>query len=229
MTTIIIILVNISCFILMYLATRKAARSSANALPEAIKNTQKLNSLNHKHLLCICACLLVLIFHSVFDQSVMEWFKLPGQKVFLPIFIISLFTIIISYSSPVRPIEVFNGFAINSRQVNSPLNFVPVLITYALIRTLYLISYEIFFRLTLIESIEILTGTNSAIIISTILYGFLHRFSRTVEFYSSFLFGLILSWVVIHTGSILPAIFIHLLLSLPYELRIIHHQKTISI
>ncbi|MGZ5252758.1 MAG: CPBP family intramembrane glutamic endopeptidase [Flavitalea sp.] len=124
-------------------------------------------------------------------------------------------------------VNVFSG---NTSLPYNPTSYsVPVLFSYFLIRTFYLIFYEIFFRLTLIESISFFTGLYPAIIFSTILYGYLHLFSRKIEFYSSFFFGLILCWISWHTGSILPAIFIHLLLSLPYELRIILHQKTNSI
>lgn len=229
MTPSIIILLNLACFIFLYQTTRKSSINSANALLQVVGNQQKLKLLNLKHIHCIFAFLLVLIFHLFYDQSTIESFNLPSQKVFFPVSIFSILALLISIYTPLVNKSIVTGSEIHSHPPGQSLNPLPVFTSYFPIRTLYLISYEIFFRLTLINSLSVITDSVFAIIVSTILYGLHHRFSNKIEFYTSFLFGLVLSWLVIHTGSIFPAIILHLLLSLPFELRLIFHQKNLSI
>jgi membrane protease YdiL (CAAX protease family) len=229
MTPAIIILLNLLCFTLIYFTTSKAARNFSNSLIQALENRERFIQLNLKHIQSVFAFLLVLILHYVYDISISEWFNIPSPNVFFPVIIFSLLALFISIYNPLENTERVSGSKNHSHQLNQSLNPLPVPASYFPIRTLYLVCYEIFFRLTLIESLSILMGTNPAILVSTILYGLHHQFSNKIEFYTSFVFGLVLCWLVIHTRSILPAIIIHLLLSLPYELRLIYHHKNLSL
>lgn len=208
----------------MYQTTVTITRFSCNGLSQAVGNKQSLSKLNLKHLLCFGACQLDLIIHLANDPSIIKWFNVPTIEVALPVLISSFLALMISIYTPVQ-----NRYEISSTNSFPKSNYLlkpmPVFTFYFVIRILYLITYEIFFRLSFLESISHITSSTPAIFISTFLYGFLHRYSRKIEYYSSFFFGLILCWLVIHTESILPAIIIHLLLSLPYECKIIYYKK----
>jgi membrane protease YdiL (CAAX protease family) len=229
MIPLLIILLNLGCFVFIYQITNLSSRNHANGLQQVVGNKQKLNQLNLKHLYCILVFLVVLIVQSVVDQSIFQLFNIPAVQVFFPVIVFSFVALIISLYTPLDNEETVSGEKLCAGKCSQSPNPLPVFASYFVIRILYLITYEIFFRLTLFESLSMFSGTNSAIIISTILYGLHHRFSSKIEFYTSFLFGFVLSWLVIHTGSIFPAIAIHLLLSLPYELRLIYHQKNLSL
>ncbi len=205
-----LLVMNLQCFGFLYFTTRQTFLSGANSLQEAIKFRTGMNILNHKHARSSLAILLVMVLHFNFDRALLNYFQFDLSVIPEFFFILFGMVLLLSITFPVRP-----GNA----------ESLPVLTRYYLNRTLYLILYEIYFRLTLVMSIGFYTGVPIAIIISTLLYGLIHRFSRKAEFYSSFLFGLVLGWMMFRSNSIIPCIIMHLLLSLPYELKIVFTPK----
>lgn len=85
------------------------------------------------------------------------------------------------------------------------------------LRSLFLASYEWFFRGCLLFSCVHLFGITPAIVINLALYAFIHSFNGKKELYGSIPFGLILCVFTLWYQSVWPAILLHLLLSLSYE------------
>ena len=85
------------------------------------------------------------------------------------------------------------------------------------LRSLFLICYEWFFRGCLLFCCISIFGTTAAIIINLVLYMFIHSFNGKKEMIGSIPFGLILCVFTVWYQSVWPAIFLHLLLSLSYE------------
>jgi membrane protease YdiL (CAAX protease family) len=111
-----------------------------------------------------------------------------------------------------------NG-SIHSLPLHLPLSFV-------LIRTLFLIVYEFFFRgVTLFIMIEDF-GVVIAIIFNLILYALVHWSDRQ-ERNGSLIMGSALCGVTIYYHSVWPAIIIHVSLALSYEITLLIKNKSL--
>ena len=91
------------------------------------------------------------------------------------------------------------------------------IIVHIILRTIFLVSYEWFFRGCLLSVCISEWGLVPAIIINLSLYALIHSFNGKKEWLGSVPFGLVLCVFTIWTQSIWPAIFLHLLLSSSYE------------
>jgi membrane protease YdiL (CAAX protease family) len=103
-----------------------------------------------------------------------------------------------------------------------------VLIIYFLVRVLFICFYEIWFRGMLlnygISNFGIVTG----IVLNVALYSLLHIVNGKEELLSCIPFGILLCYVSLWQGSVIPAIAIHLALTITYELSFIKKVKTIQ-
>ena len=88
---------------------------------------------------------------------------------------------------------------------------------YFIIRGLFLCSYEFFFRGILLFDYEKWLGIIPAIIICTLLTVLIHAFTDKKEMWACIPFGIILSCFCISIHAVWPAILLHLLLSMAYE------------
>jgi membrane protease YdiL (CAAX protease family) len=99
-------------------------------------------------------------------------------------------------------------------------------LSFVLVRTLFLIVYESFFRgVMLFVMIEDL-GLPAAVIVNLILYALLHWFDKK-ERVGSVLMGIILCSVSIYSYSVWPAIIIHLSLALSHEITLLINNKSL--
>ena len=100
---------------------------------------------------------------------------------------------------------------------------------YFMIRIVFICTYEIWFRGFLlnygIENIGILP----AVLVNVGLYTLLHMVNGKDEMISCIPFGLLLCYVSVWQGSPLPAIAIHLALTISYEFSFIRKIKTLQI
>ena len=92
---------------------------------------------------------------------------------------------------------------------------------YLVIRIFYLTIYELFFRYVLLFQFASDVGYIFAVSVNTFLYTVLHAYNSKQEIYSSIPFGILLCCLTLLNHSIWPAIILHLLLALPYEIRLI--------
>ena len=111
---------------------------------------------------------------------------------------------------------------------NSSIHFLPLHIplSFILIRTLFLIVYEFFFRGVMLFIMIEDVGVTAAVIVNLILYTLIHWFDNK-ERYGSVLMGIILCSVSIHYHSVWPAIIIHLSLALSHEITLIINNKSL--
>ena len=99
-------------------------------------------------------------------------------------------------------------------------------LSFILVRTLFLIVYEFFFRgVMLFVMIEDL-GLITAVIANLILYVLIHWFDKR-ERYGSVIIGIILCGATIYYQSVWPAILIHLSLALSHELFLLINNKSL--
>ena len=91
---------------------------------------------------------------------------------------------------------------------------------YFLVRILFLVAYECWFRGYLLMDCATGMGVLPAIIINTVLYTLLHVFKSRNELLGCIPFGLLLSAICIWMGAAWPAIVLHMALALTYEYKL---------
>ncbi|MCL6258828.1 CPBP family intramembrane metalloprotease [Aquiflexum sp. TKW24L] len=89
---------------------------------------------------------------------------------------------------------------------------------YFILRFLFLISYEIWFRGYFFSDLITVFSIPIGIGINIILYALIHIFNSKKEATSSLGFGLLVCLIVLNFGGVWPAILIHLSLSIGYEI-----------
>ncbi|HEY0749973.1 MAG TPA: CPBP family intramembrane glutamic endopeptidase [Chitinophagaceae bacterium] len=99
---------------------------------------------------------------------------------------------------------------------------------YLLLRILFLVVYEFYFRIALLHILPQQYVVLS-ITINVILYGVAHISEPRKIFLLSFPFGVMLCAITLISQSVWPAIMIHLLLSIPYEYKVLVKQKSLTI
>jgi membrane protease YdiL (CAAX protease family) len=104
-----------------------------------------------------------------------------------------------------------------------PLWFPPLFI---LIRTLFLIIYEFFFRGVMLFVMIGDLGVITAVIVNLVLYVLIHWFDKR-ERYGSVIMGIILCGASIYYQSVWPAILIHLSLAVSHELFLFINNKSL--
>ena len=101
-----------------------------------------------------------------------------------------------------------------------------ILIGSALSWILYIIAYEFFYRGLLLQALLFKLDPIPAIATSTALYSLTHYFKLNRLTFMSIIWSILSSCIVIETGSVLPAVIIHLALCLLVEwFSIKHHQE----
>ena len=120
------------------------------------------------------------------------------------------------YSALKKPI--FNN-SLHSLPLHLPLSFL-------LIRTLFLIVYEFFFRGIMLVIMTEDMGVILAIIVNLVFYMLVHWFNKQ-ERYGSLIMGVVLCGVTIYYYSIWPAVIIHLSLALGHEITLLIKYKSL--
>ncbi|MCH6233713.1 CPBP family intramembrane metalloprotease [Aquiflexum sp. AIY15W] len=92
-----------------------------------------------------------------------------------------------------------------------------VILLYFVIRFLFLISYEIWFRGYFLDDLTSIFSIPVAIGINVFFYALLHILGGQKEALGSILFGVILCLMVVYFGNLWTAIIIHLSISFGYE------------
>jgi membrane protease YdiL (CAAX protease family) len=98
---------------------------------------------------------------------------------------------------------------------------------FVLLRTLFLILYEIFFRAVMLVCMMEDFGIAVAVFINLLLYVLIHWNSDKKERYGSVLMGLVLCFITIYYQNVWPAIAIHLMLALSNEIGILITNRSL--
>lgn len=147
-----------------------------------------------------------------------EIFTLTWNDYDASVWIIIAAAIIIGISSALKKIRPANNFY-HSHPFSLSLSFL-------LIRTLFLIVYELFFRAAVLFIMIEDMGVMNAVIVNLILYVIVHWFDKK-ERYGSILMGIILCCITIYCHSVWPAIIIHLSLALSHEITLLINNKSL--
>ncbi len=99
------------------------------------------------------------------------------------------------------------------------------IIFYFILRILFISVYEIWFRGFLFNDSIIVLGPVLAILLNTILYMLLHIVNGRDEVIACIPFGILLCCLCLWQGAVWPAIMLHLVLTIPYEVYFLRNIK----
>jgi hypothetical protein len=97
-------------------------------------------------------------------------------------------------------------------------------IFYLIIRIVFLVTYEFYFRVVLLQAFYFIPIVY-AVIINVILYSAAHAFSSKKELIGSIPFGFALCLLTILHQSVWPAIMLHIILCVSYESLMLYTKK----
>ncbi|MEO5905879.1 MAG: CPBP family intramembrane glutamic endopeptidase [Saprospiraceae bacterium] len=100
-------------------------------------------------------------------------------------------------------------------------------VTYFVIRIIFIIAYESWFRGFLLTDSIVSFGVVWAILSNVFLYALLHVVNGKDEVIACFPYGLLLCGLCVWQGAVWPAVVIHLALTVPYELGFVRKLKLI--
>lgn len=132
---------------------------------------------------------------------------------------LSLLTSLVAYTAAKKDL------AKTAFRVDPKILTLQFLSAYFILRVLFIIAYEIWFRGYFLEFCIGQYGELIAIVINVVLYALLHVVNGKRETLSCIPFGIILCLISIWFMSPLPAIIIHLALTVPYDVMFIRKKS----
>jgi membrane protease YdiL (CAAX protease family) len=223
MTEIILITSIIVC--LLYIIAEKFAHARQSGhLADILYGPGRLRTLNLKYLTGI----------SMFSIPLLQWFfggyptniflEITMDKSGIIIWTLAMFLSIFSVSNASRN-RIQTDEQNNNLTKHPSFHWTGTLI----LRTLFLLLYEIFMRgVFLFAAIELL-GIPMAIILNVFIYFIMHIYSDRKTLIGTIPFGLLVCWLSIRMNSIWPAALLHIGMGILYEILLLNHfQKTLK-
>lgn len=211
-TTLISYIILSLCIASLLFAEVWAKSKKSQQLSDAIKGTRQMAVLNRKHLSGIFVFAISCWYFSSLPDSNIQLFEPALTNEWSYIFLMLLITAVMAgYKSAAN---------ISAKQFAFPINAVSAAM-YLLIRTLFLILYECFFRGVLLFILINDSGVLFAIVVNLILYVLVHYQSSRKQIIGCLPFGLLLCIVTLANNSVWPAVLIHLALAMSYDIKLI--------
>lgn len=201
-------------FVCMVLPYQYAAKQKCNSLSEVLLNDRGVMNLNKRNLKSMTAMLGGIVLYWLSNTNTVK----QTEFGFSPLFVVALLLgVIVFIISPYTTGKLRSGD--QETKVNSSFA------EYLLIRIPFLIIYEIYFRGVLLIICINQFGISAAIVSNVILYAVAHVYSSRKEMIGTVPFGLVLCLATTITQSVWPAIIMHLLLALPYEIFLLSKKQ----
>jgi membrane protease YdiL (CAAX protease family) len=211
----IVVLIGYSILVLQfYVASKKGYTGTADVIAKG----SSLAILNQRHLLSLLAMAASILYvgfvnsdwlqlHTTFSTMDLTLILLTGATAF-----------VVSTSAAHKALcqEAPVDLVVDSTE------------TYLLLRGLFLMCYEIFFRGVLLNFCITITTVPIAVVTNVVLYAIAHTFSTRQELIGSVPFGIVLCLLTLYTRSVWPAVIIHVMLGLPYDVLILYAPKRIT-
>lgn len=208
----IVLLISYSVLLIQFY---RAAKKGCNSTTDAVSKGTGLTVLNQRHLIGMFAMLAPILYVD-FKNS--DWLLLHTAfhtNVLLITVTAGVIACILSINTARKALRTVTLLVGTNNTAG----------TYLLLRGLFLICYELFFRGLLLSFCLAWTSIPIAIAINVVLYALAHAFSSRQELLGTVPFGALLCLLTIYSGSIWPAIIIHLLLGMPYDVFTLYAPK----
>lgn len=202
------------CFAVLLMQFYIASKQGCNSTADVVASGNSLRILNRRHAISSVAMAILLLYTGVVKK---DW---PLLYASLRIEV-AVLTFILGTAAFTISLVVATRMA-RKLKLAAPVHGVE---TYLILRTLFLILYEIFFRAILLHFCMQFTSVPLAIITNVALYAAAHLFSTRQELLGTIPFGVLLCLLTLHFGCVWPAVLLHLLLALPYDILILTASK----
>ena len=168
----------------------------------------------------------ILLKHSILKD--LTSIKIPGNSIVILYFSIFFLIVTIAFNQSKKGYKKNQDTSENFTRLSSEF-----FISYFIVRALFLLSYELWFRGFLLFDCIHWFGIPFAVFINVFLYVLLHIFNDKKEVFACIPFGLLVCFFSILFNSAWPAIILHIGFSMVYELNIyrlnlINSKTTIS-
>lgn len=192
-----------SFFVLIYLYYRISRKL---CIDQRFISSDQLIYLNQRHLLANLIMSLAGIASAFQVGTEIKYFFFSWNENYTGLtYVLFFLAFIISAFSAKKEFKV-NAYRIVGKEK----------IFYLLIRVLFLVGYEFYFRVVLLQAFYFLPIA-FAVVINVILYSAAHAFSGKKEMIGSVPFGFALCLLTILHQSVWPAIMLHIILCVTYE------------
>lgn len=203
------------CYGVLVLQFYRASKKGYNSTVDVILKKGRLAVLNQRHLISAIAMAAAVLYVGLANDDGLL-LALPNSKAVVVTIALCILACTISIRTARKAL----------RQQQLPPHAVGDPKTYLLIRALFLALYELFFRAVLLSFCIAIAGVPVAILINLVLYAIAHAFSTRQELIGTIPFGLLLCGLTLFSRSIWPAVLIHLLLGLPYDVVVLSAPKS---
>ncbi|MFL1013029.1 CPBP family intramembrane glutamic endopeptidase [Flavisericum labens] len=213
-----------ACFTLYFIASSVYKKIGISNLYTALLSANGLRMLNLKHLLGIVLFGILAFIQTPELNYLISSIEIPRLHILLLFFVVVFLSATASYFG-VKKQEDLQEAQVKFYSFSNAW-------TYFIIRFVFLLCYEYFFRgVILFEFLEF-TNLFLAIFYSTALYVLIHIFDSKKEILGAIPFGIILCLFTYFTNNVWCAFLIHLALSAVYEISVFYYltlkNKTIS-
>ena len=199
--------------VFVYILASKRMMCKTTPINQVVVNEKALN-LRHLTGLLLMLPVIIICFYQI--PGSLRFVAFPGNTGYHSWFLLIAFATL-----------AFSLKAGSNAQAIPGLTSISTISGYLLLRILFLIVYEFYFRITLLQMFP--DSIILSIAINVILYGLAHISEPRQVFILSFPFGVLLCAITVIYQSVWPAVIIHLLLSIPYEYKVLLKQKSITI
>jgi membrane protease YdiL (CAAX protease family) len=205
------------CIAALLFAEIWATSKKSNRLIDIINGKGKAAILNSKLLSGIIVFIIGCWYYSSLPESDMQVFEPAWNDEW------SLTCLVITIAAGMTGYKAARNNSSNNPP--SSLNTFS-LTTYLLLRIIFLVLYECFFRGVLLFIMLTELEVTPAILINVALYALVHCYSNRKEIIGSIPFGFLLCIITLLHLSIWPAIIIHLALAMSYEITLVSNKQS---
>ncbi len=203
------------CYTVLLWQYRIAFKQGCSSTADVVLNGGCAAVLNHRHLVTGAVMLLAIVYLTAVNGNPFILKTSLDTSMWTGLFTLGITAGIFSVFSAV---QVMRKNKLRGRNKES-------MQQYLAIRFLFIIGYELFFRGVLLQFCILLFEVWVAIVTNIVLYAVAHIFSSRQEFWGTIPFGALLCFTTLFSGSVWPAIFLHLLLALPYDILLLSASK----
>jgi len=203
------------CFLVFFKATRIAwEKGNGKIFTDSYRSADILSVCKLQIIGIFLFGFVSLIIRNPEQRDFLLFPKNEGWNIFPVLGLLFISVLIISWLAAEKKIKQPGSF---NFPVNGNLRNIAL---YIFLRILFLVAYEFFFRGVLLFDIALLTGIGISILINIVLYVIIHLFDDQQTIIGTVPFGIVLCWLSWRTQSIWPAVILHLVLSLTYEIKV---------
>lgn len=198
-------------------------RNKYQNLFTVLLNDLRLQRLNKKHVLGIILFMLPVILNRSQNFTYLQ-FHFQNYVVYG---VTVLLALLLGFSAFVSAINDHKTLVQQSDFLSTPTKFRDALF-YLLLRCVFLCCYEWLFRGAFLMQLVFDFSWPVAILLNTFVYVVAHSFSNRKELIGSIPFGIATCTLVLYSGSIIPAIILHLSLAMSYEGFLMYQKATVA-